>query len=180
MGYATAEMKRIQNEWKKIGHVPRKYSDKLWKQFKGACNHYFDRLHASKNSEYKQEEENLSKKEAVMEQLKAFNVGDDRGKDIAAIKEFIGAWKAIGNVPFKKKSINQKFHKIIDALFQKMDIQKQEAELLKYGDKIQDLAQDEDQERAIRSERLYQKENIRKQGRDHTTGKQPTILLKCI
>jgi hypothetical protein len=24
-------MKQIQDEWKQIGHVPRKYSDKIWK-----------------------------------------------------------------------------------------------------------------------------------------------------
>ena len=29
---ATPEMKRIQSEWKKIGHVPRKYSDKIWNE----------------------------------------------------------------------------------------------------------------------------------------------------
>jgi hypothetical protein len=27
-----------------IGHVPRKYSDKIWKEFKDACNHYFDKV----------------------------------------------------------------------------------------------------------------------------------------
>jgi hypothetical protein len=27
-------MKKIQDEWKQIGHVPRKYSDKIWKEFK--------------------------------------------------------------------------------------------------------------------------------------------------
>jgi len=32
----TQEMKRIQGEWKKIGHVPRRYSDKIWHDFKNA------------------------------------------------------------------------------------------------------------------------------------------------
>ena len=67
----TQEMKRIQSEWKKIGHVPRKYSDKIWKEFKGACNHYFDRLHAQKNEAQKGEIENLKKKEACLEKLRA-------------------------------------------------------------------------------------------------------------
>ena len=53
----TALMKKIQNEWKAIGHVPRKDSDKLWKQFKKACNHYFDRVHAQKNEANKDEME---------------------------------------------------------------------------------------------------------------------------
>jgi hypothetical protein len=28
---ATLIMKKIQDEWKQIGHVPRKHSDKIWK-----------------------------------------------------------------------------------------------------------------------------------------------------
>ena len=34
----TPVMKQIQEEWKQIGHVPKKYSDKIWKEFKDACN----------------------------------------------------------------------------------------------------------------------------------------------
>ena len=48
-------MKRIQSDWKKIGHVPRKFSDDIWKRFKNACNHYFDRLHAQKNEQNKEQ-----------------------------------------------------------------------------------------------------------------------------
>lgn len=32
--------KKIQNEWKNIGHVPRKYSDKLWDEFRENCNYF--------------------------------------------------------------------------------------------------------------------------------------------
>jgi hypothetical protein len=34
-----------------IGHVPRKYSDKIWKEFKDACNHYFDKVKEQKHEE---------------------------------------------------------------------------------------------------------------------------------
>ncbi|MFS4456619.1 DUF349 domain-containing protein [Maribacter sp. 2304DJ31-5] len=157
---ATSEMKRIQSEWKKIGHVPRKYSDKLWKEFKNACNHYFDRLHTLKNSAYKVEEENLKNKEACMERLKEFQLSGEKEADLTTVKAFIQEWKKYGNVPFRKKSINQKFHKIIDALFQKMNISRQESELLKYGNKIQQLAKNENQERAIQNERSFIRKKI--------------------
>jgi hypothetical protein len=152
---ATSEMKRIQSEWKKIGHVPRKYSDKLWKDFKTACNTYFDRLHASKNDSFKEESENLKLKEAILEKLKTWEITEDKDANINSLKSFISEWKKIGHVPFKKKNINQKFNKIIDALFRKMGISKQESELLSYGNKIQNISQSENQERAIRSERNF-------------------------
>jgi hypothetical protein len=47
----TPIMKQIQDEWKQIGHVPRKYSDKIWKEFKDACNHYFDKVKEQKHEE---------------------------------------------------------------------------------------------------------------------------------
>jgi pterin-4a-carbinolamine dehydratase len=157
---ATAEMKRIQNEWKGIGHVPRKYSDKLWKSFKGACNHYFDRFHASKNSAYKEEEENLKKKEECLDRLKSLVLSGDKDQDVARIKELITEWKSYGNVPFKKKSINQKFNTVADAIFAKLNIGQKEAELLKYGNKIQQLAKDDNQERAILQERSFIRKKI--------------------
>lgn len=155
----TEEMKRIQNEWKKIGHVPRKYSDKIWKEFKTACNHYFDRLHALKNEAHKEEIENFDRKNACLENLKNFQLSGDKGKDLAAIKAFISEWKEAGRVPFNKKSINAKFNKILDALFKKMDIDRQEAELLKYGNKIQQLANN-DNDYAISNERTFIRRKI--------------------
>ncbi|MET6990219.1 DUF349 domain-containing protein [Sediminicola arcticus] len=155
----TVEMKRIQNEWKKIGHVPRKYSDKIWNEFKDACNHYFDRLHSLKNVAHKEEEENLSLKNACLDKLKAFELSGDKQKDLASIKEFIAEWKTYGRVPFNKKNINVKFNKILDALFNKLDINRQEAELMKYGNKIQQLAS-ADNERAIYNERTFIRRKI--------------------
>lgn len=157
---ATNEMKRIQGEWKKIGHVPRKYSDKLWKDFKNACNHYFDRLHASKNDSYKEELENLEKKEAILTNLKDFKLSGKKENDIKEIQKMLDVWKVIGHVPFKQKNINQKFHKIIDALFGKLNVSPQESELLKYGNKIQKLKEDDNQELAIQKERSFIKKKI--------------------
>ena len=156
---ATPEMKRIQSDWKKIGHVPRKYSDKIWKEFKTACNHYFDRLHATKSDAKKGELENLKKKEALLDKIKGFELSKNRDNDLEAIKGFIEEWKTHGHVPINKKHINQKFNKILDAIFKKLDINKQESELLKYGNKIQQLAK-QDNERAIANERTFIRRKI--------------------
>ncbi|CAM4286843.1 DUF349 domain-containing protein [Zobellia nedashkovskayae] len=156
---ATPEMKRIQNDWKQIGHVPRKYSDKIWKEFKTACNHYFDRMHAVKNEGLKEEQENFEKKSACLDKLSAFELSGKREDDLTAIKAFIAEWKTYGRVPFKKKNIDQKFNKILDGIFKKLDIDRQESELLKYGNKIQELA-NADNERAIQNERSFIRKKI--------------------
>ena len=156
---ATPEMKRIQQEWKNIGHVPRKYSDAIWKDFKSACNHYFDRLHASKNKDSASELENLDKKNACLDTLKAFTVSEDREKDLKAIKALIDDWKAIGRVPFKKKGINGKFNKVLDGIFKKLGVSQKESELMKYGNKIQQLAKAHS-ENALYKERTFIRRKI--------------------
>nr|WP_299384239.1 DUF349 domain-containing protein [Allomuricauda sp.] len=156
---ATPEMKRIQSEWKKIGHVPRKYSDKIWNEFKDACNHYFNRLHAEKNESQKEEYENLEKKMACLDRLKAFQLTGDNKKDLATVKAFIAEWKSLGRIPYNKKHINGKFNKIVDALFRKLGVSRQESELLRYGDKMKELAKTDD-DRAINNERTFIRRKI--------------------
>jgi len=155
----TSEMKRIQREWKTIGHVPRKYSDKIWNDFKNACNHYFDRLHAIKNKAHSEESANFDKKFACLEKLKAFELSGDKDKDLTTVKSFIEEWKSYGRVPFNKKNINVKFNTILDAIFKKLDVSRQESELMKYGDKLKKLA-NADNERALINERTFIRRKI--------------------
>ncbi len=155
----TSEMKRIQKEWKTIGHVPRKFSDKIWNEFKNACNHYFERLHSLQDKAHAKESDNLKKKLEILDDIKEYKLSGEQEKDMDKLKTYISSWKAIGNVPHNRKHINTKFNKILDALLKKAGVDRQEAELLKYGNKIQELAAGED-ERAILRERAFIKKKI--------------------
>ncbi|MBN4070649.1 DUF349 domain-containing protein [Olleya sp. AH-315-F22] len=140
----TPLMKKIQNDWKNIGHVPRKDSDKIWKQFKNACNHYFNKFHDVQNESNKEEIEALDKKNALLEKLKTIEIKDDVKTNLALIKDYIAEWKSLGRVPYNKRFINGKFNKAIDGLFNKLDISKAETELLKYDNKLESLANTDD------------------------------------
>ncbi|WP_340199165.1 DUF349 domain-containing protein [Ascidiimonas sp. W6] len=155
----TPVMKKIQNDWKKIGHVPRKFSDKIWKDFKTACNHYFDRLHSQKNEAYKEELEAFEKKTKFLEDLKNFKLSGEKEKDLEQIQTYIASWKAMGKVPYNKKNIESKFNKILDALFGKINIEKNEAELIKYENKLEQLA-NSDSDYALNNERVFIRRKI--------------------
>jgi hypothetical protein len=73
----TPLMKKIQSDWKKIGHVPRKDSDKIWKRFKAACNHYFDRIHAKRHAASKEQVEAYNKKNELLNTLKDLKLPKD-------------------------------------------------------------------------------------------------------
>lgn len=150
----TPLMKKIQADWKKIGHVPRKYSDKVWKQFKAACNHYFDRLHAQKDEEKEEEKEHLEAKQELLEKMSNLELSGDHKEDLKTIKSKINDWKKIGRVPYKKRNIEQKFNKTLDSLFKKLDISKKDAELIKFENKLNTLT-NRDDERKLKNEHFF-------------------------
>ena len=155
----TALMKKIQSDWKKIGHVPRKNSDKIWKQFKTACNHYFDRLHKAKDTANAEGNEAFSKKVQLLEELKTINLSGEKETDLETIKAFIENWKSVGNVPSNKRYIEGKLNKALDGVFKKLNLNKNEAELIKFETKLETLNNSEDS-RHLDNERQFIRKRI--------------------
>jgi hypothetical protein len=150
----TPLMKKIQADWKKIGFVPRKHSDKIWKQFKAACNHYFDRFHAHKNEENQEEFEAFRAKKDLLDEVKNLKLKGKKDEDLKTIKSYIEQWKSLGLVPQQKKYIEGKFNKALDQLFNKMKINKTEAELLKYENRLQGLEEADDNQKIYKEEQF--------------------------
>ena len=150
----TPLMKKIQSNWKQIGHVPRKDSDKIWKQFKKACNHYFDRLKDQRNAATAEEEQAFKEKEALLAHVKELKLSGEQKEDLATIKEQINKWKNIGRVPRNKRHIEGDFNSTLDGLFKNLDLNKSEAEMIKFENKLQDLSSTDNQ-RVIDNERFY-------------------------
>ncbi|CAM3524018.1 hypothetical protein FSS13T_19850 [Flavobacterium saliperosum S13] len=149
----TPIMKQIQEEWKKIGHVPRKYSDSVWKDFKDACNHYFDRMHEKRNEASGEEVEAFDKKKEYLETLKEFQLTGEHKTDLDAIKKHIETWKSFGKVPHARRHIEGKFNKILDALFDKLSLSKKDAEMAKFSNRLGQLA--EGDERQLQNEQIF-------------------------
>ena len=150
----TPLMKKIQLDWKQVGHVPRKDSDKVWNQFKAACNHYFDRIKEQRNAASEEENQAYTEKEALLKKVKDISLTGDQKEDLATIKSQINLWKDIGRVPRNKRQIENDFNTALDQLFKGLDLNKAEAEMIKFENKLQDLSSTEDQ-RALDNERFY-------------------------
>ena len=126
-------MKKIQSDWKKIGHVPRKYSDKLWKEFKDACNYYFDRLHKRQDAGNKEQLEVFNEKKDILKHLKEDFEDDDKDLTLADIKDYVNDWRNLGRVPYEMRHIEVKFNKLLDKVVEtNEDIDKQEVEMIKF------------------------------------------------
>ncbi|WET03482.1 DUF349 domain-containing protein [Flavobacterium sp. YJ01] len=150
----TPIMKQIQEEWKQIGHVPKKYSDKIWKEFKDACNHYFDKLKEHKSEENVEEVAAFDNKKAYLDTLRAFQLTGDHKTDLDAIKAHIETWKGFGKVPFSRRHIEGKFNKILDALFEKLSLSKKESEMMRFANRIDSLS-DSNDTRKLDNEKIF-------------------------
>ncbi|NLE35783.1 MAG: DUF349 domain-containing protein, partial [Bacteroidales bacterium] len=94
---------RLQKEWKEIGPVPKKYSEKIWRRFRKACDTFFTRkseYFAGRDTSF---EDNLKAKLAIIDELDAFDPGDDPSESFEKLKEIQNRWTEIGYVPFNKK-----------------------------------------------------------------------------
>jgi hypothetical protein len=155
----TPLMKKIQNDWKKIGHVPRKDSDKIWKQFKAACNYYFDRIHASRNEANKEFIEAFNKKNELLNTLKNLKLNSTKAENINTVKTHISQWQALGRVPNDKRYIEGKFQKTIDDLLTGLKMPKDEVEMIKYENKL-DSINSSDDNRNLDNERVFIRKKI--------------------
>ena len=150
----TPVMKQIQEEWKQVGHVPRKYSDSIWKDFKEACNHYFDKLHAQRNEVNSEEMEAFENKKNYLETIKEFTLTGEHKTDLDAIKAHIETWKGFGKVPHARRHIEGKFNKILDALFDKLSLSKKDSEMARFNSRIDQLSGADDS-RKLENEKIF-------------------------
>ncbi|MBA6153041.1 DUF349 domain-containing protein [Gelidibacter maritimus] len=140
----TPLMKKIQSDWKHIGHVPRKDSDKIWKRFKAACNHYFDKINAERNAANQEQVDAFEKKMQLLDEIKELKLSGNAEQDLETIKQKTEAWNALGQVPQNKRFIEGKFNKTVDGLFNKLELDKSEVEMIKFENKLEHLSQPDD------------------------------------
>tara|TARA_R110002049_G_scaffold82223_3_gene209273 strand:+ start:2158 stop:4077 length:1920 start_codon:yes stop_codon:yes gene_type:complete len=151
---ATDAMKKVQADWKKIGHVPRKFSDDIWFKFKAACNAYFDRYHEQKNAVSKEQQEAVEAKKDFLESLK-----EDKEHTKESVLEAIKTWQDLGSLPRNVRHLEGKFNKQIDKLLESLSLDKKEVSMLKFTNVVDGLFANEDF-RKLDSEQLFVRKKI--------------------
>ena len=120
---ASRALQQLHDEWAEIGPVARELREDLWNRFKAASTiinkkhqAYFDQLHAK-------EQENLEKKQALIDRLKEIKIEDiktlrqwdETQKAIQAIQD---EWRSIGFAPKKfNQTIYEEYRTLCNAYF---------------------------------------------------------------
>jgi len=159
----TNDLIRLQKEWKNIGPVPRRQSDKIWKRFRGACDEFFNRKSEFYKNIHVFEDDNLKHKQTLVKEIGAFKISKDKEANMEAFKAFQRKWLEIGHVPFKEKDkVQQDYREAIDKLIDKLDINKNELSKSGYKSKIEMFKNDPDGDWKIKKERNHLVNRINK------------------
>lgn len=122
-------MIELQKQWKTIGAVPRKVSEELWKRFVGACDHFFEAKNAANAEERGEQQENLKKKQDIIEQLKAL-LADAAEATGQKVRELQQQWNEVGFVPIRDKDkLYKQYHEVVDELYKKLNLSQAERRL---------------------------------------------------
>lgn len=144
----TAELIKLQEQWKNIGHVGERQSDKIWKRFRKACDAFFKNKAAHFADRDKDFEENYVKKTELISRIEQFNPGENHQQSFEELKNFQREWSELGMVPMnKKEEINKKYKTVIDAQFDKIKISSADRQKMRYQNKLEHIRNTHDPKR---------------------------------
>jgi len=151
---------KLQDAWKKIPHAGGD-ENKLFQNFRAACNHFFDAKKAHFEAIDASFENNLALKEELLKKINEFSLSEDSAANHTALKQFSADWNAAGMVPLKdKKRINDAFYNKLDELYDKMNVSANEKFMMQFKTKLERLANGENPELALKKEAEYFKKQI--------------------
>lgn len=94
---AANELKQLQHQWKEIGPVPEKFREKVYQEFKEACDFFFEQKRNQGNKVEQEQVENLKAKEAVCEEIEK-HIADGTAT-ASLLKQLESKFNQIGFVP---------------------------------------------------------------------------------
>lgn len=150
----------LQKKWKEAGNAGHRFENKLWTEFRGACNVFFE----AKEAHFKVQDEanavNLQSKNELISKVQEWEIPADKQEAIAGLRSFQQAFNELGQVPMKdKNSVYQNFKKAIDEKYAALKLDGQEKESILFKAKLDNLQSSPDRLKLLQGE----KNEIRKQ-----------------
>lgn len=157
----TAEqLKKLQKQWQDSGSAGQRFENKLWKEFRAACNAFFDARQTHFAGQDAENAENLSAKLALIEALQQYELPSDKQEALAKLRDFQQQFNAIGPVGIKEKQNSYNAFKTrMDELYKALKLEGQEKERVFFQAKLEGLLASPDKQRLLQAER----QEIRKQ-----------------
>lgn len=141
---------QLQKQWKKLGHAGKKYEQKLWKSFRGACDKFFEARQAHFDAKDKEFEVNLKAKEELLTELEGYQIPEDKSQAISELKDFASKFNNLGRVPMKAKdAIYKRFKTAMDKHYGDLKMEGEEKERIMFQAKIDTILSAPDASRQL-------------------------------
>lgn len=150
----TDTILRLQKQWKEAGNAGQRHEQRLWKEFRAACDHFFNAKQQHFSDQDKQLEGNLEAKRALIEKIRSAELPEDKKEALALLKQFSTDFNAIGFVPMKyKDEIYNGYRDALNAHYEKLKLEGEEQERVLFQARLDTLKASPNADRALAKER---------------------------
>ncbi len=157
---ATDQLILLQKRWKEIGPVARKQSDAIWKRFRAACDHFFERKSNHFSSIEESYDDNLKMKLELIQEINEYKPEPDSADNVVAYRDFQNRWNEIGYVPLKEKErVQGAYRQAINAKFPECAGSNDETKFVRFKKHIKEIKTSGRGDKGVKVERdkLFQK-----------------------
>lgn len=151
----------LQKKWKETGSAGPRYENKLWSEFRAACDVFYD----ARDKHFEQQESqlfgNLEQKLALISEIEEYVVSDEKITALNDLKNFNERFSAIGHVPIKNKNeVFTSFKKVMDAKYASLKLEAKEKDLILYKAKIETMLASPERSKLLNQERFELKKQM--------------------
>lgn len=151
------ELKDLQRQWKEVGPVPEKHRERIFQEFKDACDHFFNNRRTQYERQDNEQEQNLKQKEEICQQLEKET--QEKSGSEEQLMALAARFNDIGFVPRRAvNNIKNRFHASVDKYVASLELNEEERDRVQLEVQLISLKDDPEADR-----KLYHKEQaIRK------------------
>ena len=145
---------QLQKAWKNTGHAGQKLEQKLWTEFRGACDAFFNARTKHFEVQDKLLETNLLAKQTIIQNIESYKPSADKKQTLTDLREFTNAFNEAGKVPMKQKdAIYNAYKTAIDKLYTDLKLEGAEKEKVMFEARMNTLSSSPDAGRLFSKEK---------------------------
>ena len=134
----TSRVKAIQDEWKKVGYLPRKISNSLWDEFRTITNKFYEILKSGAVNLSKDEQKAFEKKSKFIDSIKF----SKKKYTLDDVKDFIqnnlSEWNKLDNINLNSNNIlNNNLNRKIISILRSLELKNYEKDELSFDIEVE-------------------------------------------
>ena len=151
----------LQKKWKETGSAGQRYENKLWSEFRAACDVFYN----ARDKHFEQQETelvgNLEQKVALISEIEQYVVSEDKTEALSDLKNFNERFTAIGHVPTKNKNeVFSSFKKAMDDKYASLKLEAKEKDMILYKAKVETILASPERGKLLNQERFELKKQM--------------------